>query len=229
MLHAGTLGLQLRPVKPLLLQFDAELGRNSHPFYPVSEKDYHGLNGRAFYRTRSYTLSAQAKSNYNFNSQSLFSYSARLRQYSADVSWTPRAGLALEAGYARIHTDTLTGLAFFVSNQLVSNQRSVYISNLHTAHLGLHVMAGSRVSLFAGCSHAEDTGASQLPPVSVPALALVQTYPLRFLSPMGRVSVKLTEKLRWNAGYEYYGYREELLALQDYGAHTLYSSVLWSF
>ena len=60
-----------------------------------------------------------------------------------------------------------------------------------------------------------------------------QTFPLRYLSPQGRISVRINEKLRWNAGYQYYGYHEDFSVLQstsqNYRAHTGYSSVLWSF
>lgn len=228
-LHAGMAGVQFRPVRGLLVQMDGELGRNDRPFYPVSEKNYHGLNARALYRTPSLTLNVQAKANYNFNSSSLFSHAARVRQYSADGSWTPRAGLAVEAGYARLHTDTLTGLAFFASSQLVEGMRSAYASNLHTAHAGLHLSLAGRIDLFAGYTHAQDTGASTLPDPGVPVLRAAQTYPMRYLSPSGRVSVRLSEKIRWNAGYQHYGYHDQQLTQLTYGAHTAYTSVLWSF
>jgi hypothetical protein len=56
-----------------------------------------------------------------------------------------------------------------------------------------------------------------------------QTFPLRYLSPQGRVSVRISEKIRWNAGYQYYGYHEDFSGLQNYRAHTGYTSVLWAF
>jgi len=56
-----------------------------------------------------------------------------------------------------------------------------------------------------------------------------QTFPLRYLSPQGRVSLRISEKVRWNAGYQYYGYHQDFSALQNYRAHTGYTSVLWAF
>jgi hypothetical protein len=53
--------------------------------------------------------------------------------------------------------------------------------------------------------------------------------PLTFETPLARLSVKLREKLRWNAGYQYHRYAEEFLPAQDYRAHTGYTSLLWSF
>ena len=62
-----------------------------------------------------------------------------------------------------------------------------------------------------------------------------QTFPLKFQSPLARLSVKITNRIRWNLGYQYYGYREDFFKGQpfttDYGyrAQTGYTSVLWSF
>ena len=64
---------------------------------------------------------------------------------------------------------------------------------------------------------------------SLPALLAAQTFPLRYLSPQARLSLRITPKIRWNAGYQYYGYREEFSTLQNYRAHTGYSSISWSF
>jgi len=54
-------------------------------------------------------------------------------------------------------------------------------------------------------------------------------FPLLFHSPMGRLSLRLHRTLLWNLGYQHYRYNEDLTSLQDYRAHTGYSSVVWSF
>lgn len=48
-------------------------------------------------------------------------------------------------------------------------------------------------------------------------------------APLARFSVKLHPKVRWNIGYQYYRYREDSLPVQNYRAHTGYTSVLWTF
>jgi hypothetical protein len=63
-------------------------------------------------------------------------------------------------------------------------------------------------------------------------LASVQTFPLTFQSPSARVSVKLTEKLRFNVGYQYYGYKEQFGLFdvnENYLGNTGYTSLLWAF
>lgn len=228
-LHAASAGFQLRPLKGLSLIVDGEIGRNSRPFYPVSEKDYHGLSARATYRTKTVAISALAQANYNFNSLSLFSHSARARQFAGDLSWTPRDWFALEAGYSKQHLDTMTGLAFFATSQLVSGERSLYITNLHAAHAGIRLDLRRRADLYLGYSHTEDAGGATAVPSSLPAILAARTYPMTFLSPQARLSLRLHEKLRWNAGYQFYGYHEHPLPVQNYRAHTAFTSVLWSF
>src|ERR1700691_5586409 len=92
-----------------------------------------------------------------------------------------------------------------------------------------------RVDISVGYSHVQDIGDGRATPLgtgaytSMPALLEAQTFPLRFLPPQARLSLRLTPKIRWNVGYQYYGYHEDFAALQNYRAHTGYSSVSWSF
>lgn len=77
------------------------------------------------------------------------------------------------------------------------------------------------------------------PPTSVAAgdpttalLESVQTFPLTYQSPLARFSYRITPKLRWNFGWQYYDYAELFHVFgynQNFHAHTGYSSVLWSF
>jgi hypothetical protein len=79
-------------------------------------------------------------------------------------------------------------------------------------------------------------GQSGLPVASDPTAALllesVQTFPMTYQSPLARISIKISPKVRWNAGWQYYGYSELFHIFgynQNYHANTGYSSVLWSF
>jgi hypothetical protein len=60
----------------------------------------------------------------------------------------------------------------------------------------------------------------------------VQTFPLTYQSPLGRVSVRILPKVRWNVGFQLYNYNEKFNLLgyyQNFHATTGYTSVLWSF
>jgi hypothetical protein len=43
------------------------------------------------------------------------------------------------------------------------------------------------------------------------------------------VSIRINRLMRWNAGYQYYGYHEQFSSLQDFRAHTGYTSMSWAF
>ncbi len=241
-LHDGLLGLRLQPVKPLTLNFDATIGRADRPIYPIGARRYHALGARAQYKKRSVLLSAAARSDYNNNSVSLSAHSSRSRSYSLDASWTPRDWFAFDAGYSKLHLDTLSGIAYFTAGRFDPNLgHSVYVSNLHAGHLTARFSLGPRASLYIGYTRVQDVGtptragnvipAARLDAATIAAGAFVaaQTFPLAFESPLARFSLRLHGNLRWNAGYQFYRYREDFLSRQNYRAHTGYTSVLWSF
>ncbi len=243
-LNTGRLGVRLRPVKPFTINLDGEVGRANNPLTPIADKNYHSINGRAEYRARKLQLSAAYRQAYNLNGPfSFVSFSSHSRQYSANASWAPNGWFSLDAAYNRLHLDTVSGLAFFaaggIRNQLQTGYSSLYVSNIHAANLGARFGIGKRASLFVGYSITKDTGdgralaAETAPQNAVQALLnSVQTFPLTYQSPMARLSVKITPKLRWNAGWQYFGYAEQFHLLgydQNYRAHIAFTSVLWSF
>jgi len=228
--HSGLFGFRLQPFGGMTLAVDGELGRQDRPFFPIAEKDYHGLSVRAVYRRSSLWLSAAARSAYNFNSAGISTHSARARTYSLDASWQARDWLALEAGYSKLHSGTVSGIAYFASSSQFSGARSLWVSNIHAVNLAANVSLGTRVSLSLGLSRTEDRGGSfPAAPSPESAFAPAQQYPMLFQSPSARLSIKLTEKIRWNAGYQYYGYREDLSRSLNYRAYNAFSSLLWTF
>jgi hypothetical protein len=224
-LNSGQFGVRLRPLRPLTLIIDGEIGRADRPFYPISERNYHALGFRAQLRTRLVQLSAAARSNYNTNSVSLSSHSSRSRNYFADASLNPLGWFGVDASYSKLHLDTLSGIAYFLNRDFVRD-RSYYLSNIHSGTLMARFMVGQRATLVAGYSRVQDTGGDVLDKAS--ALG-AQSYPLSFDSPLARVSVRLHQRLRWNAGYQYYRYRDDVLPVQNYRAHTGFTSLTWSF
>ncbi len=234
-LHAGRFGVRVNPVKPLTVIVDAEIGRADRPFFQTSERNYHVLGGRVQYRHRTLTLTALTRANYNTNSASLTYHSSRSRVYSADASWAARPWLSFDASYSKLHLDTLTGIAYFFNFQLV-NDASRYISNIHTGYFGTRIAAGSRAEVTLGYSRIQDVGDGRGPapvtfyePLTGPAGLGYQSYPLSFGSPLAKLSVKLSNRIRWNAGYQHYNYTEQLFRFQNYRAHTGYSSLSWMF
>jgi hypothetical protein len=240
-LQSGLAGVRLQPWKAFTMNFDGEIGRTNHPLTTISDKNFQTLGGRAQYRVRKVQLSASYKESYDFNSAfSLFS--SHSRGYSATASWAPRDWFSIDASYNKLHLDSSSFLAFFAGVSrptLQAKYRSEYISNIHAANLGVRFAIRRRADLYLGYSITKDTGDGRA--TAVPAgttdpiqalLDSVQTFPLTYQSPLARLSIRISPKVRWNAGYQYYGYGETFGVLsyyQNFHAHTGYTSVLWSF
>ena len=223
-LNAGTFGVRLRFLKTLTINLDGEVGETNKPIYPISDKNYQALHGRIEYRRKLWRVMGNARSDYNNNSISLSSFASHTRQYGVDASWTPSERFAIDASYSKLHVDSLGGISYFVGPGPAVADDSYYISNIHAATLMARFMIFKRADFSVGYSHVQDAGdgrataagnlSSVAPPASA-ALASAQTFPLRFLSPQGKLSIRITPKIRWNAGYQYYGYRENFSALPE--------------
>lgn len=242
-LHSGVLGVRIRPWKPFTVNLDAEIGRANFPLSPISERRYHNLNGRADYRGRRLQLSTQYRQQYNLNAPSVFAtFNSHSRHYSANASWAPRDSFSFDASYMKLHLDTRGGLSFFASTGprpvLQSAFPSYYTSNIHSANVAMRFGIRRRADLYVGYAITKDTGDGRDRAVPgslepIPALlAAVQTFPLTYHSPLARVSIRITEKVRWNVGWQFYNYGEDFHLLsynQNFRAHTGFTSVLWSF
>jgi hypothetical protein len=236
LLHAGTLGFRIKPAKPMTITLDGDLGRTNHPIFPISENNYTALRARVEYKLKSFRAAAFARSDYNTNSASLDEYASKSRQYGIDATWTGTDWFSIDAGYSRMHLNTLGGINYFVAGLgEVTTDQSYYVSNIHTGTLMTRFTVRKRADISVGYSHVQDVGDGRATAqgsglyTAQPAFQAAQTFPLRFLSPQARISFRITQKIRWNAGYQYYGYRENFLTAQNYRAHTGYSSVSWSF
>ncbi len=243
-MNSARAGVRFRPWKPFSITLDAGIGRSNNPLTPVSEKNFHSIHGRAEYRTRRVQLSAGYREDYNLNAPStLTPFDSHSRQYSAGGSWTARDWFSIDANYLKLHLDTTGGLAFFAGagfrTQLQTGYVSYYLSNIHSGTLAAHIAVRRRADVYLGYSITKDTGDGRPAPapagITDPVAALldsVQTFPLTYHAPMARLSVRISEKVRWNAGYQFYNYNQQFNLLgyyQNFHANTGYTSVLWSF
>jgi hypothetical protein len=241
-LSAVSGGIRLQPIHPWTVNLEGEVGHVGGVLTPVSDRNYHTLNGRTQYRTKKIQLSANYREVYNENAPLSFTtYSSRSRQTGASASWVINKWLSLDASYTKLHLDTVGGLQFFagaVTPTLQTGYDSVFISNIHAANAGFRIAMTKRADLFLGYSITKDTGdgRSTAAPSGATGVASlldsVQTFPLLYESPMARVSIRITPKIRWNAAYQYYGYNEQFQLFsyyENYHAVTGFTSLMWSF
>lgn len=246
---AGLVGVHFRPIKPLSVKLESEIGRANHPLTPISDRNYHTLGGRIDYRARKFQIFTQYQQVYNVNAPVFYSaFSSHARNYTTTATWAPRNWFSLDASYIKIHWDSVSGIAFFAGTVRPTLQAntSLYISNVHAGNLGVRFSITKRADIFLGYSITKDTGDGRSPVVSAVIspnppdttslvnglLASVQTFPISYQSPMGRVSVRITPKIRWNVGWQFYNYNEQFHlfnAYQNFHANNGYTSILWAF
>jgi hypothetical protein len=238
-LNTGRLGIRLRPAKTVTMSVDGEVGRAANPLTLTQDRNYHAINGRIDHRVRKFQFSAIYRQAYNLNSPVNFvSFDSHSRQYSASASYAATNWFTLDTSYSKLHLDTSSFLTFFASStprsQLQTNYLSIYRSNIHAANLTARFGIAKKADLFVGYAITKDTGdgrsVSSDPIQNL--LNSVQTFPLTYESPLARISVRLSAKFRWNAGWQYYAYHEEFGLFgynQNYRAHTGFTSVLWAF
>ncbi|HEY3743996.1 MAG TPA: hypothetical protein VGL53_29330, partial [Bryobacteraceae bacterium] len=155
--HTGSGGLRIRPIKPLTIVLDSEVGRANLPIYPTSEKNFQTLGARVQLKLKNVTLGARAGADYNYNSTALNAFSSHSRTYSVDGSWTPRTWFSFTGGYSKIHLDTASGLVYYLLFTQASSQYD-YVSNLHSIYAQARFSIAKRVDLMAGLSSVQDLG-----------------------------------------------------------------------
>ena len=233
-LHSGSLQLRSQLTSTLSASVDAELGRANHPIYPVSEGNYYTYGGRLQYRRKKLTLRVGSQQKYNNNSVLASPYSSLVRSEQAHGAYTFRDWVTVDADYSKTHLNTAGGLAYFVNSSLNSSDLSSYVSNIHALNLGAQFTAGKRTNLYVGFSRVQDVGDGRTTAdgagagTALPAFQAAQTFPLVYQSPLARVSFQINPKLRWNFGYQYYGYGESFYKDHNFRANTGYSSLSWS-
>uniref|UniRef100_Q01RS4 Uncharacterized protein n=1 Tax=Solibacter usitatus (strain Ellin6076) TaxID=234267 RepID=Q01RS4_SOLUE len=240
-LNTGTIGVRARIWKPLTASVEAGIGRANNPLTPISARDYHTINGRVDYRTRKVQLGTSYKQFYNVNAPvSLSDYSSHTRNYTASGTWVPNDWFSVDASYVKLHLDTVSGVAYFagIGRPTLQTATTFYRSNIHAGNLGVRYAFRKKADLYVGYTITQDTGDGRPTAtgnVTDPApalLASVQQFPLSYQSPLARVSVVITPKIRWNVGYQFYNYNEKFGVLgfyQNFHANTGFSSVTWMF
>ncbi|HXB68147.1 MAG TPA: hypothetical protein VNY05_07880 [Candidatus Acidoferrales bacterium] len=251
-LNTGRLGIRIKPVKPLTITVNGEVGRANNPLTPISDRNYHTLGGRVDYRAKKLQLATSYGQVYNVGApSSVTTSSSHSRNYTASASLAPNNWFALDASYMKLHLDTVTGLQFFAGGTrsvLQNTYSSFYISNIHAVNVGARFAIAKRADVYVGYTITKDTGdgrATAVPTgVSDPIqaqLSSVQTFPLTYQSPLLRVSYRISSKVRWNAAWQFYSYGEQFHLFgpagfrpgaaynQNFDAHTGYTSILWAF
>lgn len=246
-LNAGTFGFRLKPIQPLSINVDSTIGRDSGAFTPTSTANYHTIRARVDYHLNHMRFGASYRQLYNLNAPRLFSYNtSHSRDISANGSFAIGGNWWLDLTYSKAHIDTLSDL--FIELPLsdkvgakITNVRgynSSYLSNIHSVSLTAKTTIKERGTFYVGYNIVHDTGDGRAAldlglqnPASA-FLARAQTFPMTYQAPMARLSIRISPKLQWNGGWEFYRYNQQFAFFgyqPYYRAHTGYTSFTFTF
>jgi hypothetical protein len=259
-LNEGMFGFRLTPIQRLTITADGTIGRDNGAETPVSPAHFHNIRARADYRAGKFQFGMSYRQVYNLNAPlsvasistgqllagaNLDYYASHSRDYSVHASFQPQRHLAFDVTYDKAHLDSQANLwaelvppgSKTITAVSVRGYVSEYISNLHTVSVNIRTTAG-RATLYAGYNLSKDTGDGRpiqnlgLTDLAAAYTASGNTFPLTYQAPQARLSIRISPKLQWNAGWQLYRYHQEFAYFgyqPYYRAHTGYTSLSLSF
>ena len=149
---------------------EGEIGRANNPLTPVSDRNYHTINGRVDYRTRKLQLSTSYKQYYNVNAPvPLSDFSSHSRNYTANASWAPKDWFSVDASYMKLHLDTVSAASRFSRESARSTLQtgtSLLREQCARGELGIRYAFRKRADLYVGYTITKDTGDGRATPAT---------------------------------------------------------------
>jgi hypothetical protein len=151
-----------------------------------------------------------------------FGVDIKTRIFSGSVSWAPNARFSLDSGYTYSRVTSDAAIIMFITS-VRRNGVSQYFMRDHSVFVDAFVQIHPRVTAFASYRIGKDNGQGNL--VSTDPTFLIDGYPYQFQSPEVRLAFKISNRVDWNVGYQYYNYKEKFASVQNYRAHLPYTSL----
>lgn len=234
-------GFKARPVKNWTLYFDAERGTADNIFTRWGEYNFLNFKVKSRYvpsRKLSLNMSLVTKNNSDPSSSegvSLadFGVSVKSRVFNTSIDYTPNARIAFSGGYTYnwLNSDAIIYYAYAVppatTTQGGIKGHSLYYVRNNYFYFDTTAQISSRVTFYAAYRINKDNGQGDYLGNPVGGF-FASSYPMSYQSPEGRLAIRLNRQMDLNLGYQYYNYRESLLANpfpQNYHAHLPYASL----
>jgi hypothetical protein len=231
-------GFKAKPARIWSLYFDLEHGGADNVFTRVSNYNFTNVRVRSILRpTRTITINASLITRDNDNPSVTedtpprnFGANVKTRTITASADWTPNERLSLNGGYTYAHVASEASIVFFAglpgSPSVRTDAVSRYFMNDNFAFFSAYWQILPRVGFYGGYRINNDQGQGDR--VSNPT-ELIGSFPYQFQTPEAKFVVKLTNRIDWIAGYQYWDYQESFPNLQRYEAHLPYTSVRFYF
>lgn len=228
-------GFKARPVKAWTVYFDAEHGTADNVFTRVGNYDYTNFRVRSRYApTRRIGLNVGLITRDNSNPSEIdgvsladFGVNAKTRVFTSSADLTINHRVTMSAGYDFNWQNSDAVINYFFNGVNFPTGHSLYFVRNHFFYFDTTARLFPRVTLYTAYRINKDTGQGNQ--LSTPTLGtLITSYPMSYQSPEARLDIRLTRRLDWNVGYQYYNYNESPLVSirpQNYHAHQPYTSL----
>lgn len=231
-------GFKAKPVANWNIYFDGEHGSADSVFTRIENNQYTNFRVRSRYTPNpklSFNISVVTRNNDNPSEvdpattqlpvgtfPNALDVEVRTRNFAGSVDWTPTPKLGLSAGYTHLRITSDAGIILFVAGTSRFGQ-SRYFMRDHSVFLNATIDPHPKVSLFASYRISKDTGQGNL--TTVDPTIIIGSTPFAFQSPEARLILRLTPRIDWNIGYQYYNYRDRFIPGQNYHAHLPFTSL----
>jgi hypothetical protein len=239
--HAFLGGFKARPVKNWTIYFDSEHGSADNVFTRIGNYNYTNIRAKSRYsptRKLSFNVALITRNNANPSeiagvSLSDFGVSTKSRIFTSSVDWNPNTRFAISTGYNYSHVNSDAVIDYFYNSIRHPAGHTLYFVRNNFFFVDTTVQLARRATLFTSYRVNQDGGQGNrlADPTGTPG-TLINSYPMSFQSPEGRLVIKINRKLDWNLGYQYYNYNESALIgprPQNYHAHLPYTSLRFYF
>lgn len=230
-------GFKARPANNLTFYFDAERGTADNVFTRIGNYNYTNIRAKARYapnRKMNFNFAVITKDNANPSeiagvSLTDFGVNVKSRTFTSSFNWIPTSKLSFNTGYNYnwVNSDAVVDYFYLSVEHPIGH--SLYFQRNNFFYIDVVAQLSPRVSLYATYRVNQDHGQGNLlaNPTGTPG-TLVNSYPMSYQSPEGRLSIKINRHIDWNLGYQYYDYNENALVgprPQNYHAHLPYTSL----
>ncbi|HEY3025593.1 MAG TPA: hypothetical protein VGJ55_05550 [Pyrinomonadaceae bacterium] len=239
--HAFIGGFKARPAKNWTIYFDAEHGTADNVFTRIGNYDYTNIRAKSRYapnRKLSFNLAVITKDNSNPSeiagvSLSDFGVNVKSRTFTSAVDWSPNSRLSFSAGYNYNWVNSDAVIDYFFNSIRHPAGHALYFMRNNFFFFDTTAQLFPRVTLYTSYRVNQDNGQGTrlADPTGNPG-TLVNSYPMNFQSPEGRLAIRINRRLDWNIGYQYYNYNESALVgprPQNYNAHLPSMSLRFYF
>ena len=247
--NGAVFGLWLKPIQPLSINVDAEVGSGNNTFTPLGARNYQEVRARVRYRPSSrLNLTAYFQTTDGQNPIVNVNGSQHDRSGGFSVSLMPFEKFSAQLGYNydNIHSDLLIcytsdfeqpGLPECPGVSGLVQQSSPYTSSVNTGFVDFLWTPVNRLSLEVGANLSGVTGSElNLNPLSPIALAPAGPLNSNWYQPYGVVSYHFAKQWTGRARWDYYGYHEDsngsyqdLYAPRNFRGNLITLSVRFAF